>query len=179
MIKKKNGFGLFLCSLIPGAGEMYLGFMKEGISMMGAFTVLFILAVFANVGLFGFALPIVWFYSFFNAHNKAGLSDEEFYSLEDDYLFHVDRLLPDGKLSRKQTVIWGWILILLGVSIIWRPVIRSMINAVRVYISTEIADMIGGILYQMPKYVVAAVLILCGIHMICNKKNELEKEEIQ
>lgn len=34
MIKKKNGFIAFICSLIPGAGEMYLGFMKEGLSIM-------------------------------------------------------------------------------------------------------------------------------------------------
>ena len=34
MQKQKRGFLLFICSLIPGAGEMYMGFFKQGISIM-------------------------------------------------------------------------------------------------------------------------------------------------
>ena len=34
MTKKKNGFLAFCFSLIPGAGEMYMGFMKQGASIM-------------------------------------------------------------------------------------------------------------------------------------------------
>lgn len=39
MPKQKRGFLLFICSLIPGAGEMYLGFFKQGISIMTLFWV--------------------------------------------------------------------------------------------------------------------------------------------
>ena len=34
MTKQKKGLLLFICSLIPGAGEMYMGFFKQGISIM-------------------------------------------------------------------------------------------------------------------------------------------------
>ena len=34
MTKQKKGLLLFLCSLVPGAGEMYMGFFKQGISIM-------------------------------------------------------------------------------------------------------------------------------------------------
>ena len=34
MQKQKRGFWLFIFSLIPGAGEMYMGFKKQGISIM-------------------------------------------------------------------------------------------------------------------------------------------------
>lgn len=37
MTRKKRGFWTFCFSLIPGAGEMYLGFMKRGLSMMCLF----------------------------------------------------------------------------------------------------------------------------------------------
>ena len=37
MIMQKKGFLLFLCSLIPGAGELYMGFKKRGVSMMAIF----------------------------------------------------------------------------------------------------------------------------------------------
>ena len=34
MKKQKHGFWVFIFSLIPGAGEMYMGFKKQGISIM-------------------------------------------------------------------------------------------------------------------------------------------------
>ena len=37
MQKQKKGFLLFISSLIPGAGEMYMGFFKQGISIMTLF----------------------------------------------------------------------------------------------------------------------------------------------
>ena len=36
-----------------------------------------------------YLLPVLWFYSFFHTHNLNSMSDEEFYTLEDDYLFHI------------------------------------------------------------------------------------------
>ena len=37
MPTQKRGFWLFIFSLIPGAGEMYMGFFKQGISIMTLF----------------------------------------------------------------------------------------------------------------------------------------------
>ena len=34
MNRRKSRFWTFICSLIPGAGEMYLGFLREGVSIM-------------------------------------------------------------------------------------------------------------------------------------------------
>ena len=34
MKKQKHGFWVFIFSLIPGAGEMYMGFKKQGISIV-------------------------------------------------------------------------------------------------------------------------------------------------
>ena len=64
-----------------------------------------------------FLIPIIWFYSFFNVHNLKSLSEEEFYSIEDSYVLHMDELAGDissllkhhGKitaiLQNRQTVI--------------------------------------------------------------------------
>ena len=38
--KKKNGFVTFVLSFIPGAAEMYMGLMKNGISIMATFAAL-------------------------------------------------------------------------------------------------------------------------------------------
>ena len=37
--QKKNKFFTFMFSFIPGAAEMYMGFMKQGISLMTLFMV--------------------------------------------------------------------------------------------------------------------------------------------
>ena len=37
MIKKKNAILTFIFSLVPGAGEMFMGFMKQGVSLMSMF----------------------------------------------------------------------------------------------------------------------------------------------
>ena len=37
MIRKKGSFLTFCFSMLPGAGEMYLGFMKRGASLMTLF----------------------------------------------------------------------------------------------------------------------------------------------
>ena len=40
--KKKNKFFTFIFSLLPGAAEMYMGFMKNGLSMMVMFFISFV-----------------------------------------------------------------------------------------------------------------------------------------
>lgn len=178
MIKKKNGFFTFCCSLIPGAGEMYLGFMKEGISVMLLMMGAFMLTSFFRLDVCVYLLPVIWFYSFFNVHNKASLSDEEFYALEDDYLFHMDRVIPQkGQLSGKQTTIFAWILILLGVSILWGSVIREIVRIIGHYVSETVLQAVEYFLYHLPQYAIAVFLIAAGVYLIRHKKEELDQEE--
>ena len=83
MQKQKRGFWLFIFSLIPGAGEMYMGFKKQGISIMFLFWGVFAIGACTGMDWLVFLIPIIWFYSFFNVHNLKSLSEEEFYSIED------------------------------------------------------------------------------------------------
>ena len=82
MQKQKRGFWLFIFSLIPGAGEMYMGFKKQGISIMFLFWGVFAIGACTGMDWLVFLIPIIWFYSFFNVHNLKSLSEEEFYSME-------------------------------------------------------------------------------------------------
>ena len=41
--KKKNKTFTFLCSFLPGAAEMYMGFMKNGLTLMLLFFASFML----------------------------------------------------------------------------------------------------------------------------------------
>ena len=76
MTKQKKGFWLFIFSLIPGAGEMYMGFQKQGLSIMTVFWGCIALSAGTGIGWLIMALPILWFYSFFNVHNMKYLTEE-------------------------------------------------------------------------------------------------------
>lgn len=114
MRKKKSKFWLFCFSLIPGAGEMYLGFMKMGVSLMGVFLGLFSLATFFEMGPLLFFNIVIWFYGFFHAHNLGNMPDEEFHSLKDDYLFASD-LFSVKSFSGRSRLFVGWFLVIAGI----------------------------------------------------------------
>lgn len=170
MTRKKSGFLTFCFSLIPGAGEMYMGFMKQGLSIMAVFWLLVFFATFFNLGPVLFILPILWCYSFFNVHNIRGMSDEEFYALEDDYLFHLDENSLVGKLKGKQSNLLAWGLIIVGVAILWNYVIG--------YIRWLMPDEIyWSVMDGVPQVAIAVLLIWCGIYLIRGKKKELDSRE--
>ena len=128
MIRKKSKGWTFICSLLPGAGEMYMGFMKQGVSIMGLFFATIAVAATLNIGPLTIVLPIIWCYSFFNVHNMYSLSDEEFYALEDDYIFHLDRILPINQWSKQQNKIVAGILIIAGICIFWNECVDYLIG---------------------------------------------------
>ena len=66
MTKKRNGFLRFCCSLLPGAGEMYMGFMKMGLSLMSMFFGIIVAASIFELGPLAVLAVIAWFYSFFH-----------------------------------------------------------------------------------------------------------------
>lgn len=63
-MRKGNGFWRFCFSLLPGAGEMYMGFMKQGAMLMTLFFGCGALSGWLNLDIFGYVLPVIWFYGF-------------------------------------------------------------------------------------------------------------------
>ena len=64
MVSKKNGFFRFLWSFIPGAGEMYMGFMKQGVTLMAVFAGIIAVAIAMNMVFFSFRCPLYGFILF-------------------------------------------------------------------------------------------------------------------
>ncbi len=170
MTKKKNGFLTLLFSLVPGAGEMYMGFMKQGVSIMSVFWILIFLAAFLNIGPVLFILPILWCYSFFNVHNIRGISDDEFYALEDDYLFHINKIFPMEQWSKRQNNIFAIALIIIGAAMLW----DYMTDYFRLVIPNELY---WNIVDSIPRVSVSILLILGGLYLIRGKKKELDEKE--
>ena len=78
---------MFLFSLIPGAGQMYMGFMKQGLSLMTIFATLCAVGIWLDIKPLLFFAPIILLYSFFDATNKNSMDAEAFKKLEDHYLW--------------------------------------------------------------------------------------------
>lgn len=176
MTRKKGKFLTFCCSLIPGAGEMYLGFLKQGVSIMTIFFLLFGLGAVLYPPLIVFC-AVVWFYSFFHTHNLNSLPEDEFYAIQDDYLLHLHQISSIKYLLferyRKATAI---VLILLGLSMIWNNIYGFFIYLARdvLNISLEFLTILSWISHAIPRTVAALLIIALGICLIRNKKQELE-----
>ncbi len=165
MRRKKSKFLTFIFSLLPGAGEMYMGFMKMGVSLMAEFFGIIFLATVTEVSQLLLIDIILWFYAFFHVHSIAGASDEEFSRLEDKYLIPLYESNP-GRQSKMMRRFCSIVLIVLGAFMLWNMGIK----------------MLGSILYlpgveYVPKVLVAVGLILLGIVMIQGKKEALDQEE--
>ncbi len=173
MTKQKKGFWLFLSSLIPGAGEMYMGFRKQGISIMLLFWGTIAISAGTGFSWFIMFLPIIWFYSFFNVHNLKSLAEEEFYSLEDNYVLHMEQFLGDADIliSRHRTIVAA-LLIFFGVSILW----NNFTDLLYWILPYSIANFLSDITYRLPQIVIAVVIIFAGIYILSHKKDQLKEE---
>lgn len=174
MQKQKKGFWLFIFSLIPGAGEMYMGFRKQGISIMLLFYGLFAIGVSTGMDWIIMFFPIVWFYSFFNVHNLKSLSEEEFYSIEDSYILHMDEFLGNTNIIlTKYRLAVAILMITFGVSILW----NSISDVLYGVLPERLANLMQNTGYMLPQMVLAACIILGGIYLLKNKKAKLEAPE--
>lgn len=174
MKKKRSGLFRFILSFLPGAGEMYMGFMKMGVSLMAAFFGIFAVSTFLNFGPLLFVNIIVWFYSFFHVHNLAGMPDGEFEALEDDYLIHPDRILEKAKTSPEKTkklISAG--LIILGIVLIY----QGLCSIFYTYLPDWIYRIFNQLTYHVPKVLIGAAIIYLGVKMIMGKKEEMEALE--
>lgn len=64
--KRSKVFATFL-SIVPGVGHLYLGLQKRGLQLMIAFFLSIYILDVLRLSIFLFLIPILWFYSFFDA----------------------------------------------------------------------------------------------------------------
>lgn len=178
MTRKKNKILTFCFSLIPGAGEMYMGFMKLGVSTMTLFFIFFGVASSINLLFLVNLCPVIWFYSFFNVHNINALSDEEFYAMEDYYLFNsYDRVKKQFSIFLKHRKLLSYILIFFGVSIIWNLCQNILEFFFYQYFSDELYYFFNRLTNTLPQTIIGIALVIIGIKLLQDKKSTLENKQ--
>ena len=160
----KNGFLTLLFAFIPGAGQMYQGYMKRGLSLIlmccaiGA-------VLFSPVALF---LLVVFMYSFFDTLNlRAQIALGK--APEDDYLVHLDP--KDKRLARMlmdSHKLVGWVLIVFGVLIVYENIIMEMLNEVlwRWGRDSVAFRAFYLVMDRLPDVVACVAFILCGVWLV-------------
>lgn len=171
---KKSGFIRFICSLLPGAGEMYMGFMKMGVSIMILFFIMCGLAELLDSGIFVAFSVVVWCYSFFRVHNLASMPDERLRVYHDDYLFSDSSKYGDAfKTGSRFYKIEAAVLIFLGSLMCIKGIYRLFDS----YIPAEYQNIISQVVDMLPRLIVGIMIIVLGIWMIRGKKKELDSSD--
>lgn len=170
---RRNSFFVFCFSLIPGAGEMYLGLMKRGLEVMLLFWGTIAVAGFLHLDFLFFALPIIWFYSFFNTHNLKKRPDDELRDIEAKAFIGFDGLNLFGKgLVGKRHVILGLVFIGVGIYALYEAFIEDYL-----FYIYQNYPFITDMLRNVPTVIVAVAIICFGIFLLVGKKNKPEQND--
>lgn len=162
----KNGLLTLLFAFIPGAGQMYQGYMKRGLSLMLMCCVICVLAVlFSPIAFF---LLLVFMYSFFDTLNlraQIALGNAP----ADDYLVHLDP--KDKRLARlllDSHKLVGWLLIAFGALIAYQNLIMNTLGDLvyRWGHSSPVFRALYLVMDSLPDVVVCVVLIVCGVWLV-------------
>lgn len=172
MRKQKNKFWNFVFSCMPGAGHMYLGFMRQGVSLMLLFFGIIGLAAWLNFDILLYLLPILWFYSFFDSLNKNSLLPEVFDKLEDEFIWGKD---IDIDFINKRAVrgICSFFLIIVGLIML----INNTWSILAYCINDELYWLIEYVINRSYQIIFAVVIIGLGIRLIIGKKKEIAKRD--
>lgn len=169
-MSKFKKFLFFLSSLIPGAGHMFLGFMKRGLLLMTIYFIDIGLSMILN-GFLVF-MPVIWFYCLFDAWNKFFLSDEEKRRVDDSFIFFYnaipEELLPkskrfSNKIPQKFYRIIGSALAFFGIVMLCKELRDNL----------ELPKLVSQILSFVPELLLSLALIFIGIKLIAHKKKEI------
>lgn len=162
----KNGLLTLLFAFIPGAGQMYQGYMKRGLSLMLMCCAICVLAVlFSPIAFF---LLLVFMYSFFDTLNlraQIALGNAP----ADDYLVHLDP--KDKRLARlllDSHKLVGWLLIAFGALIAYQNLIMNTLGDLvyRWGHSSPVFRALYLVMASLPDVVVCVVLIVCGVWLV-------------
>lgn len=118
---------------------------------------------------------VVWFYSFFHANHLAGLSDEEFDQVKDDYLMGMEGIPGVRSVIDKNYKWVAGVLIFLGVCFLWNS-IEDLLRDILPEAYKFIPRMMWRIGNYIPSLVIGVGIIYIGVKMIKGKERSLIEE---
>lgn len=178
--KKKNKFFTFLCSFVPGAAEMYMGFMKMGFSLMAVFFLCLMVGVYFRMEeVIAFTGMLLWFFGFFHARNLAACDDATIEEMKDTVIWEEFGIGQGFKIKTPGKTVRKWIaviLILVGASLLWNNVTDLVYSLIPEKQWEYLYPIVSNISHSVPQYVAAILIIVIGIRLIKGKNVEPKME---
>lgn len=177
MQRKKSRFWTFIFSFVPGAGEMYMGFMKMGLSLMLGFMILSAIVGYTNLGVLSVFPITLYIYSFFHANNLSSLNDVEFRNIEDRYMFGFDGIENMRmKLEGRNRKIAALILIVLGIIMLWQ-VVFNLLCDIFGWDNRFLSAIYYFVRDELPRVVIGIGVIWAGMALIRGKRIGMNEED--
>lgn len=171
MTHRKNGFWNFWCSLVPGCGQMYQGFLKRGVSIMSIFFGIIFLTYFFRMDAIALALPVVWAFAFFDSMHCNSLTLEERMLKKDDFFAIGDYKVSWSFFRKYRTRFAYGMIAIAGYALI--------VNFVDVLEQIGFFHFRWGgtyyVRYYVPRFAISALVIAWGISIILGKKKMLDE----
>ena len=156
---KKNALLTFIFACVPGAGQMYYGYMQRGLALISLFCGCFILRALASPLLV--TTFIVWMFSFFDTydlirHLAAGDPKPDTLLLLGSW-DEIKQLIP------RHNRLLGWALVGLGIwslyGMLVEPLLYDLLNLLNVQNAWQYVSAI-------PTVVIAVLLIAAGVWLL-------------
>lgn len=164
----KNGLLTLLFAFIPGAGQMYQGYMKRGLSLLLAFFLVIFVSTYFYLGTLALFLPVIWLYAFFDSYSlrsqlAAGTAPE------DAFLFGLSDMDSKrlGELLRKRHSLIGWVLVAVGVYMLYDMLMGQLSNLFFGWFGEWLYSLLR---YGLPRVVITVLVILLGLWFIRGPK---------
>lgn len=179
----KNRALAILFGLMPGAGHMYLGKMKRGMTLMLLFWGDLFVASFLGMGVLALGMLVVWFYAFFDNLNLSSLSPQELAAAPDLFLFG----LLDGtnihniRIFKTKSNALGWGFIIVGVLLLYNTLSGMIFGSLFNFLESIGLDVdrLWQIYYSIPQLVVGVLVILLGVRFMRGGKKQAVKDDLR
>lgn len=179
---RRNRVWSFLFSFCPGAGQMYQGYMKRGLSLILLFMVPIVVGAYLMPVVMSLS-AVVYMYSFFDSLNlRAQIREYEdgiqMELPEDDYLIRLNIVSGDlQKLLVSKNRLIGWGLVALGLmglyTTLLEPVLGELVDLLG---DNPVAILLRRFLYSAPQMVVGVLFVLVGIWLLKGGKKKQEDD---
>ena len=158
----KNGILTFIFAFCPGAGQMYQGYMKRGLSLITMFCLFIMAGSMTGLDALVVGCIIVYMYSFFDTFNlRAQLAAEK------------------AQFMGESHKLVGWGLIALGAMVFYQNIIMRVLGDVmwRWGQNNPFFRAIYLMLDSLPQIVVCVALVICGVWLVRGPKGKKQKHD--
>lgn len=181
---KRNALLTYLFSLCPGAGQMYQGYMKRGLSHILLFVIPIMLG-FAFMPVLMALAAVVYMYSFFDSINLRaqilayykGIGDP---LPADDFLIHLNLNEKDvEQMLRGKPKLIGWGCILLGAAGLYKSVVEPLLlSFVQLLPDSSLTWTLNRIVYSLPGIALGALFVVVGLWLLRGPKKPEDTLEL-